>query len=163
MTPEGFEEGFPEAPEGDDWLLLTTAALDVGAALSWVERPDCGAGVGFVGNVRDHAEGREGVQAVDYEAYAEQVVPRLEELAVAARKRVPGLGRIAVWHRTGRLAVGEASVVVAVSSPHRAEAFEACRYLIDTLKETLPIWKHEHWESGSGWSPSAHPLRSVEG
>jgi molybdopterin synthase catalytic subunit len=159
VTPEG-----PfEAPEGDDWLLLTTAALDTAAALEWVERPDCGAGVGFVGNVRDHAEGREGVTAVEYEAYAEQVEARLVELAAAARSRVPALGRIAVWHRTGRLVVGEASVVVAVSAPHRAEAFDGCRFLIDTLKETLPIWKHEHWDEGSGWSPSSRPLRRVEG
>ncbi|MDA8038140.1 MAG: molybdenum cofactor biosynthesis protein MoaE [Actinomycetota bacterium] len=159
MTPEG-----PlRPPEGDDWLALTEGVLDGGAALEWASRTDCGAVVGFVGNVRDRAEGREGVQAVDYEAYDEQVVARLGELAAAARRRVPGLGRIVVWHRTGRIVVGEASVVVGVSSPHRAEAFDACRFLIDTLKETLPIWKHEHWEGGSGWSPSSRPLRPVEG
>ncbi len=148
-------------PPGDDWLALTEEPLRVAEALEWVERRDCGAVVGFAGNVRDHAEGRSGVQAVDYEAYAEQVVPKMAELAAAARSRVPSLGRIALWHRTGLLEVGESSVVVAVSSPHRAEAFEACRLLIDTLKESLPIWKNEHWEGGSGWSPSAKPLRPV--
>lgn len=151
----------PVPPAGEDWLALTEEPLHMSVALKWVERHDCGAVVGFAGNVRDHAEGRSGVEAVDYEAYATQVVPRMAELADEARSRVPTIGRIALWHRTGRLQVGEASVVVAVSSPHRAEAFEGCRFLIDTLKETLPIWKNEHWEGGSGWSPSAKPLRPV--
>jgi molybdopterin synthase catalytic subunit len=150
-----------EAPEGDDWLALTDQPLQVATALGWVERSDCGGIVGFVGNVRDHAEGRSGVKAVEYEAYAEQVVPRLADLAASARQQAGDIGRIAVWHRIGVLSVGEASVVVAVSAPHRGEALEACRYLIDTLKETLPIWKNELWEGGSGWSPSAKPVRPV--
>jgi molybdopterin synthase catalytic subunit len=117
--------------------------------------------VGFFGVVRDHADGRAGVTAVDYEAYEDQVVPRLAALAAAARARTPEIGRIVLWHRIGRLEVGEASVAVVVSTPHRAEAFDVSRYLIDTLKETVPIWKHEHWNGGVGWSPSAHPVRSV--
>ena len=150
-----------EPPLGDDWVALTSGPLPAADALEWVGRERCGGVVGFFGVVRDHAEGRDGVTAVDYEAYEEQVVPRLQELAAAARARVPGIGRIVLWHRTGRLAVGETSVAVVVSTPHRAEAFEASRYLIDTLKETVPIWKQEHWEGGSGWSPSARPIRSV--
>jgi molybdopterin synthase catalytic subunit len=75
---------------------------------------------------------------------------------------VPDLGRVVLWHRTGRLEVGETSVAVVVSAPHRGEAFDACRFLIDTLKATLPIWKLEHWPDGSGWSPSAHAVEEIE-
>jgi molybdopterin synthase catalytic subunit len=151
-----------QAPQGDDWLALTEAALPRAEALEWVEGERWGGVVGFFGVVRDHAEGRTGVIAVDYEAYDEQVLPRLVELAAAARSRLPELGRIVLWHRTGRLAVGETSVAVVVSAAHRAEAFEGCRFLIDTLKVTVPIWKLEHWSGGSGWSPSAHPLEDVQ-
>jgi molybdopterin synthase catalytic subunit len=150
-----------DPPEGDDWLAVTEDPLDSGSALEWVGGERWGGVVGFFGVVRDHAEGRTGVVAVDYEAYEDQVVPRLVELAASARARVPEVGRIVLWHRTGRVAVGEASVAVVVSSPHRGEAFEACRFLIDTLKATLPIWKLEHWGGGSDWSPSAHPIRPV--
>jgi molybdopterin synthase catalytic subunit len=108
--------------------------------------------------VRDHAEGRTGVQAIDYEAYAPQVLPRFEAIVAAARELWPDLGRAVVWHRVGHVELGEASVVVVVSTPHRAEAFEACRYLIDTLKATAPIWKHETWEGGTDWSLSARPI-----
>jgi molybdopterin synthase catalytic subunit len=150
-----------DPPVGDDWLVLTEEPLDGTRALGWVGGERWGGVVGFFGVVRDHAEGRTGVVAVDYEAYEDQVLPRLADLATAARARVPGVGRIVLWHRTGRVVVGEASVAVVVSSPHRAEAFEACRWLIDTLKATLPIWKLEHWGGGSDWSPSAHPIRPV--
>lgn len=152
-----------DPPAGDDWLMLTTEPLPHALALEWVEGERFGAVVGFLGVVRDHAEGRRGVIAVDYEAYEEQVLPRLSDLALAARKRVPDVGRIVLWHRTGRLEVGETSVAVAVSSPHRAEAFDACRYLIDTLKTTVPIWKLEHWEGGADWSPSAHRIEDAAG
>jgi molybdopterin synthase catalytic subunit len=156
------ESCLPDPPEGDDWLVLTEAVLPNARALEWVEGERWGGVVGFFGVVRDHAEGRTDVVAVDYEAYEEQVLPRLAALAAAARTRVPELGRIALWHRTGHLAVGQTSVAVVVSAPHRGEAFDACRYLIDTLKETLPIWKLEHWAGGSGWSPNAHAVEEVE-
>jgi molybdopterin synthase catalytic subunit len=151
-----------DPPQGDDWFALSDGPLPRTEALKWVEGESWGGVVGFFGVVRDHAEGRTDVVAVDYEAYDEQVLPRLAELAAAARALVPELGRIALWHRTGRLEVGETSVAVVVSAPHRAEAFEACRFLIDTLKATLPIWKLEHWAGGSGWSPSSHLLEDVE-
>jgi len=115
----------------------------------------------FLGIVRDHAEGRTGVVGVDYEAYDAEVIPRLAKLAASARARIPDIGRIVLWHRTGSLAVGEASVVVVVSAPHRGEAFDACRFLIDTLKVTLPIWKIEHHDQGTGWSPASQPVQQV--
>jgi molybdopterin synthase catalytic subunit len=141
--------------------VLTALPLESTDALAWARGERWGGVVGFFGVVRDHAEGRTGVVAVDYEAYDDQVVPRLAELAASARERVPEAGRIVLWHRTGRVGLGEASVVVVASAPHRGEAFEVCRWLIDTLKATLPIWKLEHWEGGSDWSPSSHPIREV--
>ncbi|HET9092757.1 MAG TPA: molybdenum cofactor biosynthesis protein MoaE [Acidimicrobiales bacterium] len=144
-----------------DWLTLTGGPLSYATALEWVGGPGWGAVTGFAGLVRDHAEERTGVTAIDYEAYEEHVVPRFRELAASARKRWPELGKIVIWHRVGRVATGEASVVIAVSSPHRGEAFDACRYLIDTLKATVPIWKREHWPGGAEWSPAAHGLEPV--
>ncbi len=146
---------------GSDWLALTDEPLSYAAALEWVGGPGWGGVVGFSGLVRDHAEGRTGVTAIDYEAYDEQVLPRFRELADATRGQWPAVGRIVVWHRVGRVETGESSVVVAVSSPHRAEAFEACRYLIDGLKESAPIWKREHWPGGSDWSPAARSIQPV--
>jgi len=149
--------------QGDNWLELTPEPLVVERALEWVERPSCGAVASFVGTVRDTAEGRAGVKAIDYEAYTLQVLPRFEAIAATARERWPDLGRVLIWHRVGHILLGEASVVVAVSTPHRAEAFEACRYLIDTLKATAPIWKRETWEGGTDWSPAARPVEPAPG
>jgi molybdopterin synthase catalytic subunit len=150
------------APQhGDDWIALLDEPLPVEEALRWSVRADCGAQVLFSGTVRDHAEGRSGVSMVEYEAFAEHVEPRLAQLAAEARRRWPSLGRLALLHRTGELAVGECSVVVVAAAPHRAEAFEAARWCIDTLKETAPIWKRETWEGGDGWGTGARPVNEV--
>jgi molybdopterin synthase catalytic subunit len=148
---------------GDDWLELTSEPLSTERALTWVQRPSCGAVACFVGTVRDNAEGHTGVTAIDYEAYVAQVLPRFEALAATARERWAELGAIVVWHRLGHIQLGEASVVVVVSSPHRSEAFEACRYLIDTLKATAPIWKHETWDGGTDWSLASRPVEPPPG
>jgi molybdopterin synthase catalytic subunit len=147
--------------QGDDWLALTADELPVGAVYDWAVRSGCGAVVLFSGTVRDHAEGRAGVTHLDYEAYEEQVVPRLAAIAAEARQRWPMLGRLALLHRVGRLALGESSVVVVASSPHRPEAFEAARFGIDTLKATVPIWKRESWEGGEAWGLGARDLSDV--
>jgi molybdopterin synthase catalytic subunit len=128
-----------------------------------IGRPDCGAVVVFRGDARNHAEGRPEVTALGYEAYESQVVPRLGRLAGEARNRWPELGRIALIHRTGPLAIGEAAVVVAVSSPHRDTAFDAGRWCIDTLKETVPIWKSEAWAGGEDWGVDAQHVVEVPG
>ncbi|HWW43920.1 MAG TPA: molybdenum cofactor biosynthesis protein MoaE, partial [Acidimicrobiia bacterium] len=107
---------------GDDWLALTDAPLPVDEALQWAVRPDCGAVVLFSGTVRDHAEGRTGVTSLDYEAYAEQTVPSFAAIAEEARVRFPTIGRLALLHRVGPVALTESSVVVVASAPHRAEA-----------------------------------------
>jgi len=149
------------APDGDDWVALTGDVISLDRAAAWVARPDCGAVVAFAGNVRDHAEGRPGVSVLEYEAYAEAVVPRLARLVAEARVRWPGIGRIVCWHRVGTLVVGDCAVVVAVSTGHRGEAFEAARWCIDTIKATLPIWKHETWEGGEDWGTDAQGIAEV--
>ncbi|HZB70967.1 MAG TPA: molybdenum cofactor biosynthesis protein MoaE [Acidimicrobiales bacterium] len=145
----------------DTWARLTDEPLAVGALAEWVVRPDCGAVVVFTGTVRDHADGRPDVTSLEYEAYAEEVEPRLEALAEEARRRWPALGRVALHHRTGTLSPGEPSVVVAVSTPHRAEAFEAAHWCIDRLKASVPIWKRETWAGGEGWGLDATEIEDV--
>ena len=152
----------PPAHE-DDWIGVSHDVLPVGAAQTWAVQPGCGAVVSFVGTVRDHAEGRHDVTAVEYEAYVEQVEPRLADLVVHARRRWPELGRLVLLHRVGRLAVTEASVLVVVSAPHRAEAFEAARWAIDTVKTTVPVWKAEHWAGGVDWGTDAHDVAALDG
>jgi molybdopterin synthase catalytic subunit len=155
------------APETrQDWLELTSAPLPIGDAYEWAVRPDCGAVVLFSGTVRDHAEGREGVTGLAYEAYEEHVLARFERIAAEARRRWPTVGRIVLWHRLGELALGESSVVVAASAPHRAEAFEAARFGIDTLKATAPIWKKEFWDGSArlgeeGWAVGARSVTEL--
>ena len=144
-----------------DWLALTGEALAAAVALEWVNGPGWGGVASFSGVVRDHAEDRTGVTGIEYEAYEEQVVTRFAALVATARDRWPELGRIVIWHRVGLVQTGDPSVVIAVSAPHRAEAFDACRYLIDTLKATVPIWKREHWPGGAEWSSAAHGLEPV--
>lgn len=149
-------------PQSDDWLALTSDPLPVDRALAWATLPSCGGLVMFLGVVRDHAEGRPGVTALDYEAYEEHVVPRLAEVAAETRARWTTLGRIAMLHRVGRLAVGDTSVLVTVSAPHRDEAFAAARFGIDTLKTTVPIWKREIWQNGEDWAVPASPITETE-
>ena len=144
----------PEA--GDEWYAVTDAELPVAAAYEWAVRPNCGAVVLFSGTVRDHADGRDDVQHLTYEAYEEQVTPVFRRIGDELRRRWPDTGRIVLLHRTGRLELGESSVIAVVSAPHRPEAFEAARFAIDALKESAPIWKHEVWAGGSDWGTDAH-------
>ena len=146
---------------GDDWVELTASPLPTEDALAWVTVPACGASVLFSGTVRDHADGRPGVSELDYEAYPEQVVPRLARIAAEARRRWPALGRVALIHRTGVLAVGDCSVLVVVSAPHRGDAFDAARWAIDAIKSTVPIWKRETWEGGSAWGSQSRAVAEV--
>jgi molybdopterin synthase catalytic subunit len=127
----------------------------VGEVYEWAVQPNCGAVVLFSGTVRDHAEGRSGVSMLEYEAYEDQVVPRLEAIETEARLRWPTLGRFALIHRIGAIDLSESSVLVVASTPHRPEAFEAARFGIDTLKATVPIWKREHHDEGSDWGLNA--------
>jgi len=146
---------------GDDWVALSDGDLPVGDVSAWVVRPHCGAVVTFTGTTRDHAPGRPGVHHLEYEAYEEHAVTRLAAVVDEARRRWPTIGRVALVHRTGTVGLGDAAVVVAVSAPHRAEAFEAARFAIDELKRTVPIWKREAWAGGESWGLEAQHLTEV--
>ncbi len=152
------------APElGDDWVALTPAPLPVAAASAWVVRADCGATVTFTGTARDHAPGRPGVHRLEYEAYEEPAVARLQALLAELRVRWPAVGRVALLHRVGVVELEDAAVVVAVSAPHRSEAFEAARYAIDELKRSVPIWKREAWAGGESWGLEAQHITEISG
>jgi molybdopterin synthase catalytic subunit len=148
-------------PDGADWIELLATPLPSEAAVSWATTSSAGAVVSFLGVVRDHSDGRRGVVGLGYEAYEVEAVRVLAEVAGEARRRWPAVERVALLHRTGELAVSEPAVVVVVSAPHRDDAFEAARHCIDTLKETAPIWKREHWSGGSDWARAEQPVRSV--
>jgi molybdopterin synthase catalytic subunit len=123
--------------------------INTDGLISAVDNPGAGAICTFLGVVRDNNLGRE-VNYLEYEAYPEMAVPAMQRIADEIRERWDVI-EVAMVHRVGRLAIGEASVGIAVSSPHRAEAFEACHYAIDRLKETVPIWKKEAWADGEEW------------
>jgi molybdopterin synthase catalytic subunit len=144
--------------DADDWVALAAGTLPVAAAADWVVRPSCGAVALFVGTARDHAGDRTGVHALTYEAYEEQAVPRLAAVAAEVRARWPEVGRVVLLHRTGALDIGDAAVVVAVSTPHRGAAFDAARFAIDAVKATVPIWKKESWVGGASWGLEAQHL-----
>jgi molybdopterin synthase catalytic subunit len=139
-------------------IRLTTDAIDYAALTESVCRPHCGGVVLFLGTVRDLTDGRVTV-ALDYEAYSAMAEKKLAEIEQETRRRWP-VGEMALVHRLGRLGVGEVSVAAAVSCPHRGEAFEACRFAIDRLKELVPLWKKENWADGS--TEWVHPSKSGE-
>ena len=140
---------------------VTGEVLQIGEIYDWAVDPTCGAVVVFSGTVRDHAEGRTDVTHLTYEAYEDKAVERMHEIVAEARRQWPAIVRVAMLHRVGRLGLEESSVVVAVSSPHRPEAFEAARYCIDALKVAVPIWKQEEWSDGSDWGTGSHDISAV--
>jgi MoaE-MoaD fusion protein len=115
-----------------------------------MERPEDGAIVIFDGVIRDNSRGRRTLY-LDYESYENMALQKLQELAADARQRF-AVRNVAIVHRLGRIEIGESSVLIAVFSAHRAAAFDACRWVIDTLKKTVPIWKKEHFEDGAVWA-----------
>jgi molybdopterin synthase catalytic subunit len=117
--------------------------------LKAVEDEKAGCVVTFIGCVRDQTDGRR-VQALEYEAYKEMAERKLSEIGAEIAQRWC-LGNVAIVHRTGRLEIGETSVVIAVAAPHRGEAFDACRYAIDRIKEIVPIWKKEIYGDEEKW------------
>ena len=139
-------------------IRLTTDAIDYAALTESVCRSDCGGVVLFLGTVRDLTDGRVTL-ALEYEAYSAMAEKKLAEIEQETRQRWP-VGEMVLIHRLGRLGVGEVSVAAAVSCPHRAEAFEACRFAIDRLKELVPIWKQENWADGT--TEWVHPSKRIE-
>jgi molybdopterin synthase catalytic subunit len=146
-------------PDARDWVALTDEPLPGEIAAQWATVPSAGAVVTFAGVVRDHAEGRPGVEAMTYEAYEEPAVRALTDIVAEMRRRWPDIARVALLHRVGDLRLSEASVFVVVSAPHRGVAFEAAEFAIDTLKRSAPIWKQEHWSGGSDWAVEQHQIR----
>jgi len=138
------------AEAGADWIAMTAEPLSERALYAAVEEAGAGAVALFSGVVREQTGGRR-VKFLEYEAHAPMALAKMQEIAALLRARWPGVRRVALVHRTGRLEIGESSVMIAVSSPHRREAFEACRFAIDTLKETVPVWKKEYFEDGEVW------------
>ena len=154
----GYHANVHAPTTGDTWIALTEDPLPVAAAYEWSVLPRCGAVVMFSGTVRDHADGRDDVEHLTYEAYEEQALPKLQSIVDELRRRWPVVGRVVLLHRLGRLELGESSVLVVVSTPHRPEAFAAARFGIDALKVSVPIWKHEAWTGGADWALGAQPL-----
>ena len=128
---------------------LTSDPIDVPRLIAHVNQPSNGGICTFLGVVRDNAEGRPVVK-LGYEAYESMAVAQMRVIVEEAMERWD-LDAVALSHRTGELQIGEASVAIAVGAPHRAEAFEACRYIIDTLKTRVPIWKKEFFKDGAVW------------
>ena len=132
----------------DDWLQISGDSLEVARATAFVTDPAAGGIALFVGTTRGETNAcGQSLIALDYEAYAEMAIVQLRDLAARARARWPVV-KLALLHRIGRVGLAEPSVVIAVSTPHRAEAFDACRWLIDALKAEVTIWKKEAWEEG---------------
>lgn len=141
--------------DSHDQILLSDATLPVEWAIAQVTDPAAGGISVFMGTTRAETNAYgDRLLALDYEAYPEMARKQFKDLARRARNRWP-IHRLAILHRTGRVLVGEPSVLIAVSTPHRGASFEACQWLIDTLKEEVAIWKHEIW--GDGSSTWVHP------
>ena len=134
-------------------VAVTPEPLDCNALVAMVDANGDGAVVTFAGLVRDHNEGRQ-VQFLEYEAYEPLAIRALQRIVDEARELWPG-ARVAVHHRLGRLEIGEASIVIAAASAHRADAFAACRYTIERVKQIVPIWKREHFDGGDVWLEGA--------
>lgn len=128
---------------------ITSSPLSVDEVLRRVNRPEAGAIVLFAGVARRFTDGQV-TERLEYDAYPEMAVSEMEKIAAEVKARWPG-SEIAMVHRVGTVDIGEASVLIAVSTPHRAEAFQAAKFAIDRLKETVPIWKKEVWTTGEMW------------
>ena len=133
--------------------VVTSDPLDAARVVAAVHGAECGAVTTFLGLVREHNAGRR-VLWLDYEAYAPLAARSFELIGDEAMGRWPSV-RLAIHHRTGRLEIGDTSVVIAAGAPHRADAFAACRYAIERIKQIAPIWKHEHFEGGHVWIEGA--------
>lgn len=134
-------------------ISLTQSPIDESAILAQVSSNDAGAVVLFLGTTREFTKGKQ-TASLDYECYPQMAEAKLAELEAHAREKWP-LVHVSIVHRLGRLGLGEASIAIAVSSPHRQAAFEAGKWLIDTIKEDVPIWKQENWADGT--SEWVHP------
>jgi len=138
-----------------DIIELVRGPIGSAEIVAQMKAPEDGAVVVFDGIVRNHSGGRRTLY-LDYEAYEPMALAKMREIGAAIRSKFP-IHRVAMVHRLGRLEIGETSVFIAISSPHRRAAFDACRFAIDTLKRTVPIWKKEYFADGSVWAEGEQP------
>lgn len=143
------------------WIDVTTTSLSPDFLTAWATRPECGAVVTFCGTVRRSSTTHDNVEALEYETDETMARLRMAQIVTAARRRWPMIEAVAIHHRVGMVELGETAVVVAVSSPHRGDAFAAAQFCIDTLKASVPLWKRELWEGGSAWSSDAKEIAEV--
>ena len=145
-----------------DWVSVTPSPLSPDELSIWACRPTCGAVVTFSGNVRSSSTTGHDIVSLEYETSEELAERRITDIIGVMRSRWPELGAVAVHHRIGKVELGGVAVVVAVSSPHRQEAFDAAKFCIDAVKTAVPMWKREVWEGGSIWSEEASDIVSVQ-
>lgn len=151
----------PPVSGGDGRFTVTEQPIILDELIAKVSSPSAGAVVTFTGTVRDHARGRT-VTRLDYEAYPEAAEKMLARIGAEIEERWAVEG-VAITHRFGQLAIGDISVAIAVSSPHRGEAFEACRHAIERIKQIVPIWKKEHYADGETWIGSEAEYQAAFG
>lgn len=138
-------------PHNQDSFAITFAPLSIAEIYAKADDPSNGAVVLMSGTVRNQTDGK-AVVCLEYQAYEPMAMQVFYQIAANIRQKWSDVNRVVIHHRVGRLQIGEISVLVAVGCPHRSEAFEACRYAIDTLKHNAPVWKKEHWRDGtSNW------------
>jgi MoaE-MoaD fusion protein len=149
IPPVSGGSGIEEENQTADIFEITRDPLDAAALSSRVGDPDHGANIIFIGTTREHTQGKRTL-ILDYEAYEPMAIRTMRQIGDEIQERWAG-ARCSIVHRIGRVPVGEASVMIAVSTPHRADCYEASRYAIERLKQIVPIWKKEIWEDGSEW------------
>jgi len=142
--------GLPSNPNPEAKSLIVRNKIDTTVFVEMLKKPEDGAVVVFEGVVRNHSRGRRTLY-LEYEAYEEMALKQMNELVSSAQEKF-AIDQAQIVHRLGRIEIGEASVLIVVTSPHRAAAFDACRFLIDTLKKTVPIWKKEFFADGAVWA-----------
>lgn len=153
----------PAQPDQRDSFVMTFAPLLLDEVYRLADDAANGAVVVMSGMVRNQTDGKP-VVALEYQAYEPMALRVFQQIATKIRQQWPDVQRVVIHHRTGRLAIGEISVLIAIGCPHRSEAFAACQYAIDTLKHNAPIWKKEHWADGSSsWVSIGACERSGEG
>jgi molybdopterin synthase catalytic subunit len=139
----------------NDWFELLHSPLDIAAVVRHIRADQDGSIVTFDGFVRNESHGRS-TRYLDYEAYEPMALAKMKEIGAQIHQKF-SIHRVAILHRLGRLQIGDTSVFIAVSAAHRAAAFDACRFAIDTLKRTVPIWKKEYFEDGAVWADGELP------
>ncbi len=142
--------------------MVSRLALDADEATQWATRPECGAVVTFCGTTRSTSPTGHDIIELEYDTEIDLAETRIRAVAASARARWPEIVAIAIHHRVGVVGLREPAVVVAVSSPHRHDAFDAARFCIDAVKRTVPLWKREVWAGGSTWSTDATSIANVE-